>query len=78
MERENLENSTIRNVKKKFHEKIKFLFIGQGQVDTWYHLRGFSEASPLRNLKFSNKMAILHEIQKFRMIVRNKKCNSSN
>ena len=73
MERENLENSTIRNVKKNFHEKIKFLFIGQGQVDTWYHLRGFSEASPPRNLKFSNKMAILHEIQNFAWLCEIKK-----
>ena len=31
---------------KSLHEKFKFLFIGQGQVDTWHHLRGLPEASP--------------------------------
>ena len=44
--RENLENSTIRKcLKVSSNEKIKFLFIGQGQVDTWHHLRGLPEAS---------------------------------
>ena len=63
--------------KKFLNEKIKFLFIGQGQVDTWHHLRDLPEASSLRNLEFSNKIVISHEIQQFCMIVRNKKCNSS-
>ena len=40
-------------------------------MDTWHHLRGLPEASSLRNLEFSNKMTISHEIQQFRMIVRN-------
>ena len=64
MERENLENSTIRNVKKKFHEKIKFLFIGQGQVDTWHHLRGLPEAFSPRNLE---KNAISHNCVKWKI-----------
>ena len=46
-------------VSKSFsHEKIKFLFIGQGQVDTWHDLRGLSEASSSSNLEFNNKMTI--------------------
>ena len=64
--------------KKLFHEKIKFLFIGQGQVDTWHHLRGLPEASSSRNLEFNNKMVISQELKQFRMIMWNKKCNNSN
>ena len=64
--------------KSPLNEKIKFLFIGQGQVDTWHHLRGLTEASSRRNLKFSNKIVISHEIQQFRLIVRTKKCNNNN
>ena len=63
LERENLENFTIRKcLKVSLNEKIKFLFIVQGQVDTWHYLRGLPEASSPRNLEFSNKMLILHEI----------------
>ena len=36
---------------KFLNESIKFLFIGQGQVDTWHHLRGLSEAYSPRNLE---------------------------
>ena len=36
---------------KSLNESITFLFIGQGQVDTWHHLRGLSKASSSRNLK---------------------------
>ena len=44
--------STIRKCIQKFlNESITFLFIGQGQVDTWHHLRGFPEASSSRNLE---------------------------
>ena len=65
--RENLENSTIRKCLKVLsNEKIKFLFIGQGQVDTWHHLRGLPEASWQKNMEFSYKMPISHEIQHFR------------
>ena len=79
IERENLENSTIKNVpKSSLNEKIKLSFIGQGQVDTWHHLRGLSEASSPRNLEFSNKMTILHEVQQFLMIVQNKKYKNIN
>ena len=35
---------------KSLNESITFLFIGQGQVDTWHHLRGLPEASSSRNL----------------------------
>ena len=63
--------------KKFLNEKIKFLFISKGQVDTWHHLRDLSEASSLRNLEFSNKIVILHKIQQFCMIVQNQKCNNS-
>ena len=58
--------------------KIKFLFIGQCQVDTWHHLRGLLEASSSSNLEFNNKMTMLQELKQFRMIVQNKKCSSSN
>ena len=47
----NLESSKIRKYQKSLNESISFLFIGQGQVDTWHHLRGLSEASSSRNLK---------------------------
>ena len=57
--------------------EINFLFIGQGQVDTWHYLRDLPEASSLRNLEFSNKIVILHKIQQFCMIVQNQKCNNS-
>ena len=51
IKRRNLESSTIRNVSKVFKWVNQVLFIGQGQVDTWHHLRGFSEASSSRNLE---------------------------
>ena len=54
-----------------FNEKIKFLFIDQGQVDTWHHLKGRLEASSSSSLEFNNKMVISHEIKQFRMIMRN-------
>ena len=47
-------------------------------MDIWHHLRGLSKASLPRNLEFSNKMVILHEVQQFRMIVWSQKCNSTN
>ena len=47
-------------------------------MDTWHYLRGLTKASSSRNLEFSNKIAISHEIQQFRMIVRTKKCNNNN
>ena len=61
-----------------FYEKIKFLFIGQGQVNTWHHLKGLLEASSSSNLEFNNNMVISHEIKQFCMIMRNKKCNNNN
>ena len=70
IERRNLESSTIRKCIKKFlNESIKFLFIGQGQVDTWHHLRGLPEASSPRNLEkirfctSPNKFARLCEME---------------
>ena len=51
--------------KKLLHDKFKFLFIGQGQVDTWHHLRGFPEPSPFENLEFNNKIIISHELNHF-------------
>ena len=67
--RENLENCTIRKcLKVSSNEKIKFLFIGQGQVETWHYLKCLPEASSLRNLE---------KIQ-FRMIVRSGKCIGTN
>ena len=53
------------------HKKIKFLFIGQGQVDAWHHLRGFSEAPSSNNLEFNHKMTISHELNQFHIVVRN-------
>ena len=47
-------------------------------MDTWHHLRGLPEAFSPRNLEFSNKMTILHEVQQFLMIVQNKKYNNIN
>ena len=69
IERENLENSTIRKCSQSFliisllHEGFKFLFIGQGQVDIWHHLRGLPEASSSSNLKFNNKISFSHELE---------------
>ena len=57
--------------KKFLNEKINFLFIGQGQVDTWHYLRDLPEASSLRNLEFSNKIVILHNHAKLLDLVRN-------
>ena len=52
MKRRNLESFTIRKKIKKFlNESIPFLFIGQGQVDSWHHLRGLLETSSSRNLE---------------------------
>ena len=36
---------------KSSNELITFLFIGQGQNDTWHHLRGLPDASSSRNLE---------------------------
>ena len=36
---------------KSLNESITFLFIGQGQVDTWHHLRGIPNASSSKNLE---------------------------
>ena len=54
---------------KSLNEYIKFLFIGQGQVDTWHHLKGLLEASSSRNLEkmqfcmSSNNFAQLCEVE---------------
>ena len=34
-------------------------------MDTWYHLKGLSEASPFSDLEFNNKLIILHELNNF-------------
>ena len=36
---------------KSSNESITFLFIGQGQEDTWHHLRGLPDAYSSRNLE---------------------------
>ena len=47
-----MKSFTIRKCIKKFlNESITFLFIGQGQKDTWHHLRGLPVASSSRNLE---------------------------
>ena len=52
IERRSMKSSTIRKcIKKSLNESIMFLFIGQGQVDTWHHLRNLPEASSSRNLE---------------------------
>ena len=56
---------------KFLNESIKFLFIGQGQVDTWHHLRSLLEPSSPRNLERKkirfrtspNKFAQLCEVE---------------
>ena len=74
-----MEIFTIRNVKKNlFSWENQVSIYRQGQVETWPHLRGLLEASSPRNLEFSNKMPISHEIQQFHMIVRSKKCINTN
>ena len=40
-----------KKIKKFLNESIPFLFIGQGQVDTWHHLRGLPETSSSRNME---------------------------
>ena len=60
------------------HEKFKFLFMGQGQVDNWHHLRGISKAFSSSNLEFNNKMTISHKLNQFRMVVQNQEFNNSN
>ena len=52
---------------KSLNESIKFLFIGQGQVDTWHHLRGLLEASSSRKYR---ENTFSHEPQQFRTMVR--------
>ena len=47
-------------------------------MNTWPHLRGFSEVFSSSNLEFNNKRVILQELKQFHMIVQNQKCNSSN
>ena len=54
---------------KSFNEKFKFLFIGQGQVDTWHHLRGISETSTFSNLELISKITISHKENQFHMVV---------
>ena len=52
IERRSLKSSTIRkSIPKSPNESIAFLFIGQGQEDTWHHLRGLLDASSSRNLE---------------------------
>ena len=70
-EKRNLKSSTIRKIYQKFlNESITFLFIGQGQKDTWHHLRSLPDASSSRNLE---KNAFSHEPQQFRMMMRSGK-----
>ena len=66
-EKENLENSTIKSIQKLFNERFKFLFIGQGQVDTWQPHISLLEPSKFRNLEFSIKIMISHELLRFHM-----------
>ena len=71
IERRNLESSTIRKYPKVFfNESITFLFIGQGQVDTWHHLRGLPEAYSSRNLE---KIHFGTSPQQFRMMMQSGK-----
>ena len=49
---------------KFFNEKFKFLFIGQGQVDTWQPLIGLLEPSKFKEIW---KFNISHEIRTFRI-----------
>ena len=51
--------------KKLLHEKFKFLFIGQGQVDTWQPHIGLSEPSKFTNMEFNIKIMISYELQPF-------------
>ena len=55
---------------KSLNESITFLFICQGQVDTWHHLRGLSEASSSRNLE---KIHFGMSPQQFRIMMRSRK-----
>ena len=64
--KEFLEKSPIKVSKSFFNDIFKFLFICQGQVDTWHHLRGLLEFSPFNNLEFGNKISISHDFQPFR------------
>ena len=64
--KEFLEKSPIKVSKSFFNEIFKFLFICQGQVDTWHYLRGLLEFSPFNNLEFGNKISISHDFQPFR------------
>ena len=50
--------------KSSLHEKFKFLFIGQGQVDTWQPLISLLEPSKFKEIW---KFNILHEIWTFRI-----------
>ena len=49
---------------KKLSNEI-FLFICQGQVDTWHHLKGRLEPSPFNNMEFNDKIIISHELSHF-------------
>ena len=51
--------------KKLLHEKFKFLFIGQGQVDTWQPLIGFLEPFRFISLEFSIKITISRKLRSF-------------
>ena len=55
---------------KSSNESITFLFIGQGQEDTWHHLRGLPDAYSSRNLE---KIHFRMSPQQFRMMVQSGK-----
>ena len=68
IKRRNLESFIIRKKIKKFlNESIPFLFIGQGQVDSWHHLRGLLE---IFFIKEFGENTFSHEPQQFRTMVR--------
>ena len=71
IERRSLKSSTIRkSIPKSPNESITFLFIGQGQKDTWHHLKGLPDAFSSRNME---KNTFSHEPQQFRMMMRSRK-----
>ena len=65
IKKENLENCTIKVSKSSLHEKFKFLFISQGQVDTWEPLIGLLEHSKFTNMEFSIKLMLSHQLWPF-------------
>lgn len=42
-------------VQEVLNESVKFLFIGQGQVDIWQHFISLLEYSKFKNLEFDTK-----------------------